>query len=111
ELLDVVRDGTAATGQRLVVGVADALPKLLVHRFLEPALRESAPVRLVCRQDRYDRLLDALAAQRLDLILTDTPLGAAHAVKAFNHLLGESRVMFFVKEDQAPRLRRGFPGS
>ena len=111
ELLDLVRERPTSHGQRLVVGVADALPKLLVHRFLEPALRQSDPVRLVCRQDRYTRLLDELAAQRLDLVLADSPLAPSHGVKAFNHLLGESGVMFFVREEQAARLRRNFPGS
>lgn len=78
ELLDMLREQPAEHGQRLVVGVADALPKLLVHRFLEPALRHSTPVRLICRQDRYARLLDELAAQRLDLVLADAPIGPSH---------------------------------
>jgi LysR family transcriptional regulator, transcriptional activator of nhaA len=111
ELLDLLQDRPAARGQRLVVGVADALPKLLVHRFLEPALRQSDLVRLICRQDRYSRLLDELAAQRLDLVLTDAPIGPAHNIKAFNHLLGESRVAFFVHDEQAARLKRNFPDS
>ncbi len=111
ELLDLVREQPSARGQRLVVGVADALPKLLVHRFLEPALRQSDPVRLICRQDRYQRLLDELAAQRLDLVLADSPIGPSHNIKAFNHLLGESRVSFFVTEAQAARARRNFPAS
>jgi LysR family transcriptional activator of nhaA len=111
ELLDLVREQPAARGQRLVVGVADSLPKLLVHRFLEPALRQSDPVRLICRQDRYTRLLDELAAQRLDLVLADAPIGPGHNIKAFNHVLGESPVAFFVREDLAARLRRNFPAS
>jgi LysR family transcriptional regulator, transcriptional activator of nhaA len=109
ELLDRVREPSTGRGQRLVVGVADALPKLLVHRFLEPALRQSDPIRLICRQDRYTRLLDELAAQRLDLVLADAPIGPLHNIKAFNHLLGESSVSFFVREDQAARSRRNFP--
>src|SRR5690606_17852596 len=51
------------------------------------------------------------AAQRLDLVLADAPIGPSHNIKAFNHLLGESRVSFFVREDQAARLRRNFPSS
>jgi LysR family transcriptional regulator, transcriptional activator of nhaA len=109
ELVDRVREHPAEHGQRLVVGVADALPKLLVHRFLEPALRHSDPVRLICRQDRCTRLLEELAAQRLDLVLADAPIGPSHNIKAFNHLLGESRVSFFVREDQAARFKRSFP--
>jgi LysR family transcriptional activator of nhaA len=108
ELRDLVREGPVSRSQRLVVGVADALPKLLVHRFLEPALRD-APIRLVCRQDRYDRLLDELAAQRLDLVLSDAPIGPSHPIRAFNHLLGESSVVFFAQDEQALKLKRSFP--
>jgi LysR family transcriptional regulator, transcriptional activator of nhaA len=111
ELIDQVREGPSNRPQRLVVGVADSLPKLLVHRFLEPALRQNPPVRLVCRQDRYDRLLDELASQRLDLVLTDAPIGPSQSIRAFNHLLGESRIMLFAREDQAARLKRSFPRS
>ena len=109
ELLELVREQPADRGQKIVVGVVDALPKLLVHRFLEPALRRSDPVRLVCRQDRYDRLLDELAAHRLDLVLADAPIGPSHSIKAFNHLLGESGVTFFAKKNQAVQLRKTFP--
>jgi LysR family transcriptional activator of nhaA len=109
ELMELVRDAPADRPQRLVVGVADALPKLLVHRFLEPALSQSAALRLICRQDRHDRLIDELGAQRLDLVLTDAPIGPAHTIRAFNHLLGESRVFFFAEEEQVARLKRAFP--
>jgi LysR family transcriptional activator of nhaA len=111
ELMDQVREEPADRPRRLVVGVADALPKLLVHRFLTPALRQSAAVRLMCRQDRHERLIDELGAQRLDLVLTDAPIGPAHAIRAFNHLLGESRVLFFAEEEHAVRLKRSFPRS
>jgi LysR family transcriptional activator of nhaA len=111
ELVEQLQAGSVSLTQRLVVGVADTLPKLLVHRFLEPALRQNATVRLVCRQDRYARLLDELAAQRLDLVLTDAPIGPSHSIRAFNHLLGESGVTFFASEEHALRLRRSFPRS
>lgn len=111
ELVTQLREGSVSLPQRLVVGVADTLPKLLVHRFLEPALRQNAAIRLVCRQDRYDRLLEELATQRLDLVLADAPIGPSHSIRAFNHLLGESGVTFFASAAQASRLRRGFPRS
>ena len=61
---------------RLVVGVADAVPKELVCRMLSPALGLRERVRVICREDKADRLLADLAANRLDLVLADTPLGA-----------------------------------
>lgn len=94
----------------LRVGIADVVPKLVVRRLLEPALHVADPVRLVCHEDAYDRLLARLAVHELDLVLADAPLPPGSTVKAYNHLLGECGVTFFAAEALAS-LRRGFPRS
>jgi LysR family transcriptional activator of nhaA len=93
------------------VGISDAMPKLVVRNLLDPALRLTTPVHLVCSEDRYDRLLGELATHRLDVILADTPLPATSGVKAFNHLLGECGVTFFAAKKLAAKIRPGFPSS
>ncbi|MDP1832659.1 MAG: transcriptional activator NhaR [Geothrix sp.] len=97
-----------AHGRRpiLAVGVSDALAKLLVHRLLEPALRLPEPIRLLCREDRTDRLLAQLSLHELDLVLSDMPPPPNSAVKAFSHLLGECGVQVF----GAAALRKAHPG-
>jgi len=111
ELMDTVRGRPTGQSRRLLVGVADVVPKLVAYRLLEPALKLSEPVRLVCRQDQSERLMADLAVQALDLVISDAPIAPSVKVRAFNHLLGESGVTFFA----APRLtathRRRFPDS
>src|SRR5690606_26305164 len=95
EMLDALRGKASSRPAKLVVGIADVVPKLVAHRLLEPALRLSPPIQVVCREDRTERLLGDLATHGLDLVLTDAPLSGSQRVRAFNHLLGESQLSFF----------------
>lgn len=96
---------------RLAVGVLDVIPKPLARQLLAPALALLSPVRLICREDKSDRLLADLAARRTDMVLSDAPIGTAVQVQGFNHLLGESGVSFLAVPELANRYRRGFPRS
>lgn len=100
-----------ATELRIVVGVADAVPKELVCRMLSPALELRQRVRIICREDKADRLLVDLAANRLDLVLADAPLGASAHVRGTNHLLVECGVSFMGTAEMAKHFRKGFPKS
>ena len=94
----------------LAVGISDALAKLMVHRLLEPALQLPEPIRLVCREDRTDRLLAQLSLHELDLVLSDLPPPASSAVKAFSHVLGECGVSVFGTAALAKAHPGAFPG-
>jgi LysR family transcriptional activator of nhaA len=109
ELMDAAKTQGAGRPRRLVVGVADVLPKLIVYRLLEPALKLG--IELVCREDHVDQLLAGMSIHEVDLVLSDSPVGANVGVRAFNHLLGESSISFFAIKEQALRLKRGFPAS
>jgi DNA-binding transcriptional ArsR family regulator len=61
ELEDVVRGRPAGGVLRLVVGVADTLPKLVVHRLLRPAFHLEGDVRVTCIDGAPDRLMAQLA--------------------------------------------------
>jgi len=74
EMTDVLKSGEVATGSKFVVGVADAMPKLMVRRLLEPALQLSSDLRLVCVEHDLGTLLTDLGRQSLDLVLADSPL-------------------------------------
>lgn len=108
ELVETVR-GRRAEGRRLVVGVSELLPKLVAWRLLRPALAVPGAGTVVCREDRHDRLLAALAVHDVDVVLSDAPATTAIGVRAFNHLLGECGVSFFATPRLAARLRGGFP--
>ncbi|MBI3203795.1 MAG: transcriptional activator NhaR [Polyangiaceae bacterium] len=111
ELLDAVKGRSGGRIERLVVGIADVLPKLVVYRMLEPAFHLDPPVRLVCREGPVDRLVAALGAHELDLVLSDCPLSPSSGTRAFNHLLGESGTTIFAAPKLAAKLGRGFPKS
>jgi LysR family transcriptional activator of nhaA len=112
ELLESVERG-AAKGQqaRLDVGVADVVPKLIARRLLQPGRELPGGVKIVCREDKPDRLLGELAIHALDIVISDAPVPPGSHVKAFSHLLGESQVGFFGSSELAKRHRRKFPAS
>lgn len=91
---------------RLTAGAVDALPKLMVHRLLRPALNLDEPLRLDCREGSLSQLLASLFNHELDLILSDAPVGNSEGPRAFNHLLGDCEVACFV----GPALRKRHPG-
>ncbi|MGH0033843.1 MAG: LysR family transcriptional regulator [Myxococcota bacterium] len=111
ELRGVVRSGHEVLATRLTVGLSMAVPKLIAHRLLEPALTLEQPVELVCIEDKPEALLAGLATHSIDLVLSDAPRGAEVAVRAFDHKLGECGVTFFATAPLARKLRPGFPRS
>ncbi len=112
ELMDAVRGLAHGRPLRLLVGVADVLPKPVARLLLEPALHLGQPVRLVCREDRpVEDFLAELAVFKLDVVLADAPAGPGIAVKAFSHLLGECGTTFFASKQLAAARHKGFPRS
>jgi LysR family transcriptional regulator, transcriptional activator of nhaA len=111
EMLNALEHQPAGRVMRLAAGVVDVIPKPVARQLLSPATKLEQPVRLVCREDKSDRLLADLAARRIDLVLSDAPIGTAVQVEGYNHLLGESGVSFFADAGLAARYRPGFPKS
>lgn len=111
EMMDAVRGRPTGRTPRLVVGISDVVPKLLVRQLLAPAFTQENKLALVCTEDRFDRLLGELAAHAVDVVIADAPVPPDASVRAFNHLLGESTVTLVAPPELAPALRRGFPGS
>lgn len=112
ELLDTMRGRPTGKPLRLAVGIAEVIPKLVAKRLLEPVRALDVPMRLVCREDKADRLVAELAGGGLDVVLTDAPAPAgAGRARAFHHPLGDTDVSVFATPPLAARYRRGFPGS
>jgi LysR family transcriptional activator of nhaA len=111
EMVDALQARPISRPLRLVVGIAEAVPRHVAMLLLNPALSTGLTVRLVCREDRPERLLGELAAHRLDLVLSDGPLGSETTIRAFNQLLGECNVVLLGTRDHFERYARGFPGS
>jgi LysR family transcriptional activator of nhaA len=96
---------------RLSIGIADALPKLVVYRLMQPVFQLPEPVQIYCYEDKIERLLSDITLQRIDLVLSDTPLTSSSNVNIFNHLLGESPVTVFASAELAAIYRPNFPRS
>ena len=111
ELTERLRGQPAGLPLRLLVGVADVLPKLVAYRLLEPALQIDEDVQIECVEDTSERLLARLAVNELDVVLSDAPVPPAVRVRAFNHLLGECGVTFLGAPALVATHRRGFPQS
>ncbi len=91
------------------IGVADAIPKTIAYRLIEPATRLRDPVRIVCRESKLEGLLAELAAHRLDLVIAGSVIPPTVSVRAYNHRLGESGVSFFASARILKRLKGKFP--
>jgi LysR family transcriptional regulator, transcriptional activator of nhaA len=111
EMVDTVKGRSTGQPLRLDVGVVDAVPKLVVRRLLQPALSLAEPVKIVCYEDSYEKLLADLALHSLDIVIADSAVPSGSSVRAFHHLLGETGVSFFGAQSLASTFKRGFPKS
>ncbi len=91
------------------VGIADVVPKSIAYHLLAPAMALPEPVRIVCREDKLERLLAELAIQRLDLVLADSPMPSEMDVKGYSHKLGECGISFFATPKLATLHGHNFP--
>jgi LysR family transcriptional regulator, transcriptional activator of nhaA len=111
ELAHVMAGDTGDKPQRLLVGIADVVPKMIAYKLIEPALRIPGGVTLCCTDDTPERLVAALSVHALDLLITDAPVTPATSIRAFNHLLGESATTIFGTPALAEQYRPDFPAS
>ncbi len=111
ELQESLRGRPERRNPRLMVGITEAVPKLVASRLLKPVLSMKEEVRIVCHENTQERLLTELSVHALDVVLADAPVAEDSNVRAYNHLLGDSGVTLFAHKDLAERLRRHFPRS
>ncbi|CAI3806494.1 Transcriptional activator protein NhaR [Pseudomonas sp. MM221] len=91
------------------VGVADVVPKSIVYRLLAPTMELDEVLRINCREDKLERLLADLAIQRLDLVISDSPMPSNLDIKGYSQKLGECGLSFFATPALAQRLDGPFP--
>jgi LysR family transcriptional activator of nhaA len=109
ELEDLLKNGAEERFITFRVGIADVVPKFIAHRLLAPVLERPEAVRLICQEDRLDRLLADLAIHRLDMVLADRPMPPGTEIKGYSHPLGDSGVAFMASPELAARLKGDFP--
>ncbi len=111
ELQETLKGRPTGRALRLRVGVANAVPKLIVYQMLRPATAGDTPMQLTCHEGQPEQLLAQLATHALDVVISDGPAAPHLRVKVFSHLLGDSGVTFFAAPALARQVRRGFPQS
>ncbi|MFZ9667571.1 MAG: transcriptional activator NhaR [Steroidobacteraceae bacterium] len=111
ELASVLRGARTRGSRAVAIGVADAVPKLVTFRVLEPLLTGDGRFHVTCHEAPLPALMADLAAHRLDLVLATSAAPTDTPIKAFSHLLGESEIGFFATKSLAAKLRPGFPQS
>lgn len=108
ELVEVARGHKTSGRGPLGVGAVGSLPKSIVFRLIEPALRMDPETVLDVRQDRAEQLLEDLAAGRLHVVLGDAP-PRAPTLHLHSRLLGESGVLLYATHALAAQHRGSFP--
>jgi len=96
---------------KLVVGIAEVVPKMVVYKLLKSVFALPEPVQIVCWEGRLDRLLGELALHSLDIVLADTAIPSTVRILGHSHLLGETGVSLFASPNIADKYRRNFPKS
>lgn len=109
ELLDVLKGRPSGRRPRVVVGIAEVVPKLVAKRILDPIRKSPERMRLMCREESAERLYIALSDHSVDVVVTDAPLPPGSSIRAYSHLLGECGVSLCAAPELALRYKRGFP--
>ncbi|MEY2897566.1 MAG: Transcriptional activator protein NhaR [Pseudomonadota bacterium] len=110
QLPEMVRDAASSPTVRLVVGISDGLPKLVVRRLMQPVMLEPN-LRLLCHEDEFEDLLGDLALHRLDVVLADRPAAPNRNLRLYSHPLGSSPLAWYAPDALLAAARRGFPHS
>ncbi|GAB4215005.1 MAG: LysR family transcriptional regulator [Rhodoferax sp.] len=103
-----VRDAASSPAVRLAVGICDGLPKLVVHRLLQPVMTEPN-LRLLCHEGELHDLLGDLALHRLDVVLADRPAPHHPNLKLYSHALGASAIAWYATRSLMQQVVGDFP--
>jgi len=111
EMLVALRDRDHRTPRSVHVGVVHALPRILAHCLIAPALRLREKTRVVCRQGHGDELLRQLEQAELDMVLSDASAPPNTKAHFQSSILGDSGVIFLASRKLAAVYRKNFPWS
>ena len=111
ELTNTLKGRESNHPVRLVVGIAEVVPKMVAYKILKVAFQQFEHIKIVCWEGRLERLLGELALHTLDIVLTDAPVPPTVSIEAHSHVLGETGVTLFGTDLLARQYRRKFPQS
>ncbi|WP_028487933.1 transcriptional activator NhaR [Thiothrix lacustris] len=91
------------------VGVVDVVPKTIAYKLLEPAMKLTPQIHIVCTEGPLSDLLGELAMHRIELVIADRPMPNNMPIKGFSHRLGSSCISFFAHTSVKEQLQGEFP--
>lgn len=110
QLQDSLQDPDLDHALRLTVGIADALPKAVCYRLLQPVMNMARPVRLICQEGRFEWLSSELAQHRIDLVLAERAGGQGTSQLHYQELASIA-VRVFATPELAGQYEQDFPAS
>ncbi len=111
ELLDVLDGKTVAKQKEFKVGISEVIPKTLVYRIIKPLFNQPYDMKVLCLEDRVDKLLADLAVGAIDIVISDRPIPQSVKVKGYSRYLGSSSVSILGSSTYKRRLKKTFPDS
>ncbi|MEM7234884.1 MAG: transcriptional activator NhaR [Planctomycetota bacterium] len=111
EMVQALQGHSQADQRRVTIGIADVVPKLVVHHLVEAVFASHEGAQVSCIEGEPDFLLSELAQHHLDVVISDAPIPPTIRVRAYNHLLGESGVILCGVKELARKYRPRFPES
>ncbi len=94
EMLDII-NYSQRENTLFEVGVADALSKRIVSRILGVGMPQDARIHLRCCESTHELLLEQLSQHKLDMILSDCPVGSDQGSGIYSKKLGSSKMSLF----------------
>lgn len=95
DLLNEVRHQNIKKHTPFRIGITDSVAKSVVYHVIAPVLQLDDSIRLICSEGKLASLLAELSINQLDLVIADRPMPASLNVRAYNHLIGESKLAVF----------------
>jgi LysR family transcriptional activator of nhaA len=111
ELLHSLKNHSTNFSFRFSIGVTDVIAKVFSFNLLKSIYAIDNSIKLVCKETSLDVLLGELAMNKLDAVLSDTPLPTGSPLKAYSHLIGKCGLSFFADKKLAQSLKSDFPMS
>jgi LysR family transcriptional regulator, transcriptional activator of nhaA len=110
ELLNEVHQQTVKKSTPFRIGISDTVAKSVAYQVIAPVLKLDDTFRLFCNEGKLAGLLAELSVNQLDLVIADRPMPANLNVRAYNHLLGESKLAIFASPTLIAKYgKNGFP--
>lgn len=104
-LLDHTQNKSATKISDFRIGISDYIVKSIAYKVIEPVLQLNESIHLICKEGKLTTLLAELSIHALDLVIADRPMPVKLNVRAYNHLLGESKLAVFAAKSLLDKYR------